>query len=445
METYPFRSWRTPEASLRYLLLGIQHVLVMYAGTVAVPIFIGEALRLPTEQVAYLINADLLIAGALSTLQSLGWRRWGIRLPVMMGVSFASVAPVITIASMPGLGLPTVYGSVALAGALSMIAAPAVARLYGKFPPLVIGTMLSLIGLSLLHVAIGWVTADASAPNLQLAGVVLIMVVVVHRFCSAGVRRLAVLLGMLCGCAVAASGGHMHIKGWNTAHWLAWVHPLHFGYPRFDPAAVLCFCLVMVVNMIESLGVFAAVAQAVGRPLNVNDWISGLRVDALGAVLGGLFNTFTYTTFAQNAGLVAVTAVRSARVTTVAGVILMLLGLCPKLALVVASIPFAVLGAAGLVIFGCVAATGMRIIGTAREQPEQSLLVALSLAVGLTPSLAPSLLVNAPAWSAPVLHSGIVLGTLTALLLHLLLRTGRATAVQATEVQQGQYGAEPPH
>jgi NCS2 family nucleobase:cation symporter-2 len=179
--------------------------------------------------------------------------------------------------------------------------------------------------------------------------------------------------------------------------------------------------------------------------LNVNDWISGLRVDALGAVLGGLFNTFTYTTFAQNAGLVAVTAVRSARVTTVAGVILMLLGLCPKLALVVASIPFAVLGAAGLVIFGCVAATGMRMIGTAREQPEQSLLVALSLAVGLTPSLAPSLLVNAPAWSAPVLHSGIVLGTLTALLLHLLLRTGRATAVQATEVQQGQYGAEPPH
>ena len=155
----------------------------------------------------------------------------------------------------------------------------------------------------------------------------------------------------------------MSFAGIGLRPWFAMVRPFQFGLPTFHLGAVLTMCLVMVVVMIESLGMFLALSEMTGKPLTQTQLSDGLRVDGLGTLIGGIFNTFPYTSFSQNVGLVGVTGVRSRYVCVMGGGILVLLGLIPKLAFVVASVPSYVLGGAGIVMFGMVAATGIRILG----------------------------------------------------------------------------------
>src|SRR5476651_1330059 len=140
----------------RLLALGLQHVLVMYAGAVAVPLIIGRALKLPPEDVAFLISADLFACGLATIVQSYGFPGFGIRLPVMMGVTFASVGPMLSMAASPEIGLLGIYGSVIAAGVFGILVAPFISRLLPLFPPVVTGTIILVIGISLMRVGINW-------------------------------------------------------------------------------------------------------------------------------------------------------------------------------------------------------------------------------------------------------------------------------------------------
>ena len=362
--------------------LGIQHVLVMYAGAVAVPLIIGRALKLQPEEVAFLISADLFACGLATLVQSIGFPGVGIRLPVMMGVTFASVGPMLSMAASPDVGLLGIYGSVISAGAFALLVAPFMSRLLPLFPPVVTGTIILVIGISLMRVGINW--AGGGLPTLtrvvdgvpgafpnpgygQLQGLaialfVLIVILALIRWGSGFVANVAVLLGIVAGAILATLLGVMHFEKVASASWIDVVSPLHFGMPKFSIVPIVTMCIVMIVVMIESLGMFLALGEMTGTKIDEEALTRGLRADGVGTMLGGFFNTFPYTSFSQNVGLVGVTGVRSRSVTAAGGIILLGLGLLPKIAALVEAVPQVVLGGAGLVMFGMVAATGARIL-----------------------------------------------------------------------------------
>ncbi|MBD8907859.1 nucleobase:cation symporter-2 family protein [Methylorubrum zatmanii] len=421
-------------------LLGLQHVLVMYAGAVAVPLIVGRALKLSPEEVAILVSADLFACGIATLIQSWGLPGIGIRMPVMMGVTFASVTPMIAIGTNPALGLTTIYGSVIVAGLFGLLAAPLVGRLLPLFPPVVTGTIILVIGISLMRVGVNWAAGGVGSPhygaplNLGISAFVLLTILALTRFTTGFVSSASVLIGIVLGMLVAAMAGLVDPAKVVAAPWLDVVKPFHFGWPTFDPVSAATLCIVMIVVMIESTGMFLALSAITGDPVGEERLTRGLRADGLGTLLGGVFNTFPYTSFSQNVGLVGVTGVRSRLVTVVGGVIMLGLGLIPKLAALVEAVPPCVLGGAGLVMFGMVGATGVRILGAVDFAGNRNnlFIVAVAVGFGMIPLVAPTFFKQMPPALHPLLESGILLAAIAAVLLNLFFN-GRGSAAQARD------------
>ena len=502
----------------RLAALGLQHVLVMYAGAVAVPLIVGRALKLSPEQVAMLISADLFCCGLVTLIQSLGFgRHFGIKLPVMMGVTFAAVGPMVAMANVQSgpEGARAIFGAIIGAGIISMLIAPLMSRLLRFFPPVVTGTIIAIIGISLMRVGVGWavggpanlaqftdvpalvaavdkaklqaaassgamaalsatpgtapgavapqavaaVTAAAAAgantpsiklpgpipmtnnpnygalDNMALSGLVLVAILLLVKYGRGFIANIAVLLGIVVGCAVAVAMGKMNFDKVAKANWFDVVTPFAFGMPTFDIVMVLTMTLVMIVVMIESLGMFLALSDITGKKLSQQELGAGLRTDGLGTLLGGIFNTFPYTSFSQNVGLVGVTGVKSRWVCVAAGLIMIVLGLLPKMAALVEAVPQFVLGGAGLVMFGMVAATGIRILGGVDFKGNRNNLyiVAISIGAGMIPLVAPRWTQHMAHSLHPLLESGILLTAITAVLLNLYFNGGKADQAGAIE------------
>lgn len=451
-------------------LLGLQHVLVMYAGAVAVPLIIGRALKLDPQQVAFLVSADLFVCGIVTIIQSFGVTQWfGIKLPVMMGVTFAAVGPMVAFANANGGvdGARMIFGSIIGAGIITMIISPIVSKLVRFFPPLVTGTIILVIGISLMRIGINWIfglpvgpTAPmvmnpdhakfltdlkaatlpegltipeglalaatvknplyAALDNVAIAGFVLVAILVLTKFTKGFVQNISVLLGLVIGCIVAVLFGKMNFAKVETAGWFDLILPFHFGTPIFEPILIVTMTIVMIVVLIESTGMFLALADITGEKVDDKRLAAGLRTDGLGTLIGGIFNTFPYTSFSQNVGLVGVTGVKSRMVCVAGGIILVVMGLIPKIGAIVEAVPTYVLGGAGLVMFGMVAATGIRIISRAdfTNNRHNLFVVAVSVGIGMIPLIAP----NFKQWMtpslAPLIESGIVLASFTALILN---------------------------
>ena len=412
----------------------------MYAGAVAVPPIIGRALRLPPEDIAFLISADLFACGIATLVQCVGFPGVGIRLPVMMGVTFASVGPMLSMAAAPGVGLLGIYGSVIAAGVFGILAAPFISRLLPLFPPVVTGTIILVIGVSLMRVGINWAGGGLPTvtrvvdgvpgvfpnPNyaqplgLAIALFVLVAILALIKWGRGFVANVAVLLGIAAGSVLAASLGLVHLEKVAAAPWFGVVPPFHFGMPEFHLVPVATMCVVMVVVMVESLGMFLALGGITGRKVDGDDLTRGLRADGVGTAIGGVFNTFPYTSFSQNVGLVGVTGVRSRWVTAAGGAILLALGLLPKMAALVEAVPQVVLGGAGLVMSGMVAATGARILGAVdfRMNPYNMFVVAVSVGFGMIPLVSPNFVRNLPHALHPLLESGILLAAIVSVVLN---------------------------
>ena len=415
---------RLPAARLG--ALGLQHVLVMYAGAVAVPLIVGRALKLPPDQVAALIGADLFAGGIATLIQAWAFPGVGIRLPVMMGVTFASVGPMIAIGSNPELGLLGIYGAVIAAGIFGMLVAPFVSRLLPLFPPVVTGTIITVIGITLMRVGVNWAGGGIGNPafgDLRFLGIALFVLLVILGLSKYGkgfVANIAVLVGIVAGCLLATVLGLMHFEKVVSAPWVGLVVPFQFGMPKFDVAAIITMCLVMIVVMIESTGMFLALGEMTGTKIDEKRLTAGLRADGAGTLIGGSFNTFPYTSFSQNVGLVGVTGVKSRWVAVVGGFIMLALGLLPKLSALVESVPQFVLGGAGLCMFGMVAATGIRILAAVdfKAQKNNLLVVAISIGFGMIPLVAPKFFEHMPKAAAPLLESGILLASISAVILN---------------------------
>lgn len=416
---------RKPPA-LHLVAGGIQHVAAMYAGVVAPPLIIGTAVGLGPAQLSLLISASLFTAGLATLLQTLGLWRFGARLPLVNGVTFATVAPVLSIVEQQGPqdALSVVYGATLAGGVLVVFAAPFFSRLTRFFPPLVTGTVITVIGLSLLPVAIRWISDQqptAKPSGLILAGVTLVAVLAFSRFLSGFWSRIALLLGLLAGTLVAWPFGEVDTSVLGQAPAFGIVSPFHFGAPTFEVPAVISMAIVMLVVMAESTADMLALGEIVEKPAGEGTLADGLRADGLATALSTVFGGFACTAFAQNVGLVSLTRMGSRYVVAAAGVVLVLLGAFPVTGGIVALVPQPVLGGAGLVLFGSVAVSGIRILAKASfVRPADVAIVAAALGVGLIPIAAPSFYAGFPASAQTVLNSGISAGCVVAVVLNLI-------------------------
>ena len=416
----------------RLIPLGVQHVLAMYAGAVAVPFVVGGALvaagKFSAADLSLLINADLFIAGIASIIQSVGFWKFGVRLPMMQGCTFAAVGPMIAIGTGPGGSIGAIYGAVIACGLFMLIFAPLFSMLVRFFPPLVTGTIILIIGLSLLDVAGGWISANnatdgATGDNVALAFGTLAIIVLIERFAPPAFARVSILLGLVIGTLIAIPMGKVNWSTVGQEAWIGFVPPFQFGLPEFQIAGIVSMCIVALVIMTETTGDMIAIGEIVGRPITSKRLADGLRADGLSTVLGGVFNTFPYTAFAQNVGLVSLTGVRSRFVATFAGAILVILGLVPKLGAIVAGLPIAVLGGAGIALFGMVAASGIRTLSKVKFNNSNILVVALSVGIGMLPTVYPTIYAQFPTWFQTIFNSGISAGAITAVVLNLLLNS----------------------
>ena len=413
------------ESLPQLFLFGLQHVLVMYAGTVAVPLILGSALQFTPAQVIALISADLFTSGLATLLQTLGWWKFGARLPLIQGCSFICVAPMILIGS--HYGIPALYGSVISCGLFTMLVGPWFSRMLRFFPPVVIGSVITVIGLSLIPVAGGWLgggdpaAADfGSLAHLGLGLATIVLIVIVQRFGRGMIANLSVLLGLVGGTALAALAGQTSFRQVAATPWLSMAHPLLFGPPRFVLLPAVVMSLSMLVVMTETTGNCLAVGEITGRPITPATLTAAFRADGLATVLGGLFNSFPYNVYSQNTGLLSLSKIKSRFAVAAGGGLLVLLGFLPKLAAVIAGIPRPVLGGASIVMFGMTAMAGIEELARVRyEGTSNAIIVAISVSLGVLPIASPQLFAHAPDAARLFLNSGIFLTAASAVLLNI--------------------------
>ena len=430
----------------RMAVFGLQHVMTMYAGIIAVPLIVATALKLPPEQAVYIINASFFMCGIATLIQAIGFWKFGAKLPIVQGTSFASVTPMIIIGG--EYGIQGIYGSVIVAGLLTVVAAPFFGKLLRFFPPVVTGTIIAIIGVSLMPVAIQWAgggTPDApdfgSPANVGLALFTLIVTLLITRF-AGGVlggflSRVAVLLGIIVGTAFAAIFGMADFARVGDAGWVGVPLPFHFGLPVFAIIPIVSMTIVMLIIMTETTADVLAIGEITEKPVDSNVLAKGLRADGISTALGAILNTFPFSAFAQNVGLVRFTGIKSRFVVAAAGIILVLMGIFPKVAGLVASIPLPVLGGAGLVLFGSVAAAGVQTLSRVDLTLNRNLIiVAVAVALGVIPATVPTFYEAFPEAVRIVFDSGITAAAVAAILLNILFNV-----LGAKEEQEvGDYG-----
>lgn len=411
---------------------GFQHVVAFYAGAVLVPILIANALGLSGEELVMLITADLFTCGIASIIQAVGFKNVGVRLPLLQGVTFAGVAPIIAIGLAHGGGTASllyVYGAVIVAGVFTFLIAPVFVKLLKFFPPVVTGTLITIIGLCLVPIgALDAVTNPAThepdSTNLRwvlYALGTIAVIVAIQRIFRGFMSTIAVLLGLIAGCAVAFALGDMNFDRVGAASLFGFTPPFVFGMPKFDIVAIITMIIVMMIIAVESTGSTLATGEIVGKRVRPSDIGNVLRADGVATTIGGIFNSFPYTAFSENVGLVRLTGVKSRWVVAAAGVIMIMLGFLPKVAAIVASIPNPVLGGAALVLFATVAVVGIQTLGKVDFTDHRNvIIVTTSLALALLVTSYPGISSALPAGLDILFGSGISTGAITAIVLNIV-------------------------
>jgi uric acid transporter len=407
---------------------GLQHVLTMYGGIVAVPLIIGQAAGLSPADIGLLIAASLFAGGLATLLQTLGLPFFGCQLPLVQGVSFAGVATMVAIVGGDGAGgVPVILGAVMAASLIGLLITPVFSRITKFFPPLVTGIVITTIGLTLMPVAARWAmggnsrAADfGSMPNIGLAALTLVLVLLLSKIGSATISRLSILLAMVIGTVIAVFLGMADFSGVTQGPMFGFPAPFHFGMPTFHVAAIISMCIVVMVTLVETSADILAVGEIIDTKVDSKRLGNGLRADMLSSMFAPIFGSFTQSAFAQNVGLVAVTGVKSRFVVATGGVFLVILGLLPFMGRVIAAVPTSVLGGAGIVLFGTVAASGIRTLSKVDYRNNMNLIiVATSIGFGMIPIAAPNFYDHFPTWFATIFHSGISSSAIMAILLNL--------------------------
>lgn len=421
------------------VLLALQHLLAALGGIIAVPLVFGGALKLPADQVVALVNAALLGSGVVTIIQCRGVGAVGIRLPCVMGTSFAFVGAGISV----GLehGVPGILGS-SLVGSLVMIVGsyfmPVIRKL---FPHAVTSVVVAMIGLSLTPVAVDWAaggfgSSNYGAPaNLAIAGFVLLLVIALVQWGKGIISAAAVVIGILVGYVLCLMLGLIDFTQVRSAPIFALPQPMHFGL-SFPVSGMVAMSLAFLVTIVETTGTFMALGAATQTRMPGSRLARGVLCDGIGSAFAALMSSPPVSTFAQNVGVVSLTGVASRHVVTLTGVMLLLAGLFPVLGALVVTIPQPVLGGAGLMMFAMIVSAGIQMLSKVEHTKRNTLIIAVSIGCGLAVTMRPELLGKLPAFVKEVFGSGITVGAIVAVLLNLMLPGRQFDAVDEEGEEQ---------
>ncbi|MFD1672953.1 nucleobase:cation symporter-2 family protein [Agrilactobacillus yilanensis] len=412
--------------NVKAAVLGLQHLLAMYSGAVVVPLLIGGALHFSALQMTYLVSIDIFMCGLATFFQLRSNRFMGIGLPVVLGCAVQAVEPLKMIGAHYSVG--TMYGAIIAAGIFVVLIAGWFAKIKRLFPPLVTGTLITVIGLSLIPVAFQNLGGgDMNAKNFGNLtnigiGFLTIFIILGVSFWGRGfLKSIAVLVGLIIGTLVAAYFGLVSLKPVAEASWFHFPRLFYFGRPQFEWSSIMTMILISLVSMVESTGVYFALGDITKRKLTRDDLKRGYRAEGMAIIFGGLFNTFPYTTFSQNVGLVQLSGIKTRKPVYFAAGFLVLLGLLPKFGAIATIIPDPVLGGAMLVMFGMVAVQGIRMLQNVNFQNDKNLLVvAISIGLGLGVTVQPQIFQFLPNTLQLLFSNGIVMASLAAVLLNLI-------------------------
>ena len=414
---------QTQEKHSQAAILGLQHLLAMYSGSILVPIIIATSLGYSTEQLTYLISTDIFMCGVATFLQLQLNKHFGIGLPIVLGVAFQSVAPLIMIGQSHGSG--AMFGALIASGIYVVLISGVFAKIADLFPSIVTGSVITTIGLTLIPVAIGNMGNNVPEPtgqSLLSAAITVVIILLINIFTKGFIKSISILIGLVVGTAIAATMGLVDFSPVAAAPLVHVPTPLYFGMPTFEISSIVMMCIIATVSMVESTGVYLALSDITNDPINSTRLRNGYRAEGLAVLLGGIFNTFPYTGFSQNVGLVKLSGIKTRLPIYYAAGFLVLLGLLPKFGALAQIIPSPVLGGAMLVMFGFVSIQGMQILARVdfANNEHNFLIAAVSIAagVGLNNS---NLFVSMPTAFQMFFSNGIVVASLLAIVLNAVL------------------------
>ena len=404
-------------------ILGLQHLLAMYSGSILVPIMIAGALGYSAEQLTYMISTDIFMCGIATLLQLQLNKYFGIGLPVVLGVAFQSVAPLIIIGQSHGSG--AMFGALIASGIYVVLIAGIFSKIANLFPSVVTGSVITTIGLTLIPVAIGNMGNNVDKPTAQsliLAAVTVLIILLINIFTKGFIKSISILIGLIVGTGIAGAMGLVDLTPVAQAPLVHVPTPFYFGAPKFEFSSIVMMCIIATVSLVESTGVYLALSDITKDKIDSTRLRNGYRAEGLAVLLGGVFNTFPYTGFSQNVGLVKLSGIKTRLPIYYAAGFLILLGLLPKFGALAQIIPSPVLGGAMLVMFGFVSVQGMQILARVDfEHSEHNFLIAaisISAGVGLNGS---SLFNSLPTSLQMFFSNGIVMASLIAIVLNAIL------------------------
>ncbi|WP_218662155.1 nucleobase:cation symporter-2 family protein [Streptococcus dysgalactiae] len=406
-------------------VLGLQHVLSMYAGSILVPIMMAGALGYSARELTYLISTDIFMCGVATFLQLKLTKHTGVGLPVVLGCAFQSVAPLSIIGAQQGSG--AMFGALIASGIYVILVAGIFSKIARFFPPIVTGSVITVIGLSLVGVAMGNMGDNVKEPTAQsmiLSLLTIVIILLVQKFTKGFVKSISILIGLVAGTLVSAMMGLVDTTPVVEASWIHVPTPFYFGMPTFEITSIVMMCIIATVSMVESTGVYLALSDLTNDQLDEKRLRNGYRSEGIAVFLGGLFNTFPYTGFSQNVGLVQISGIKTRRPIYYAAGILVVIGLLPKFGAMAQMIPSPVLGGAMLVLFGMVALQGMQMLNRVDFQKNEYnfIIAAVSISAGLGFN-GTNLFASLPETAQMFLTNGIVIATLTSVVLNLLLNS----------------------
>lgn len=404
-------------------VLGLQHVLSMYAGSILVPIMIAGALGYSARELTYLISTDIFMCGVATFLQLKLTKHTGVGLPVVLGCAFQSVAPLSIIGAQQGSS--AMFGALIASGIYVILVAGIFSKIARFFPPIVTGSVITVIGLSLVGVAMGNMGDNVKEPTAQsmmLSLLTIVIILLVQKFTKGFVKSISILIGLVAGTLVSAMMGLVDTTPVVEASWIHVPTPFYFGMPTFEITSIVMMCIIATVSMVESTGVYLALSDLTNDQLDEKRLRNGYRSEGIAVFLGGLFNTFPYTGFSQNVGLVQISGIKTRRPIYYAAGILVVIGLLPKFGAMAQMIPSPVLGGAMLVLFGMVALQGMQMLNRVDFQKNEYnfIIAAVSISAGLGFN-GTNLFASLPETAQMFLTNGIVIATLTSVVLNLVL------------------------
>lgn len=406
------------------IVLAVQHILAAFNGIIAVPLVVGGAVMMSKLEMSAYISAAIFCAGLVTLMQILAPLGIGSRLPCIMGTSFTFVGPAIAVAKQFGMG--AMFTATVLASFVETIAGFFIPLVRKLFPRVVTSAVVTLIGLSLIPVAADWTAGGFGSPdygstsNLGIALFVIAIILVLISFKNKFINTSAVFLGMLAGYILCIPLGKVDFTPIIDAPWFSLPTPFRYGF-TFHWAALLPFVVAYMVTTIETIGDLTATAEVSGKKITEEELKGGILCDGVGSAIGGVFSAGANTTFSQNIGIIGITGVASRYVVTISGIILLILGICPKLGAVIATMPVSVLGGAGLIMFGMVASAGMSGMRDVEPTARNTLIYTIAIVCGLTVVFRPGILDKLPAVVKIMLSSGITTGTLVAVAMNSLL------------------------